>query len=167
MTPVLRREPLESTIDRETYVPAYLALIANSLQSSGSQLYLRHFGIGINDWRVLSALGNRPGMTAVEICSWINLDKSVVSRSLKTLQDLKLAAPDPALGRRRMFLTPAGAALHEQIMPVALRRESILLAGFSEDEIVLLRGFLHRLYENVPSVREHDDTQVAGERAGT
>lgn len=159
MDPVLRREPLDQTIDRERYVPAYLSLVANSLQWSGSQLYLRDYGIGINDWRVLTALGNRPGSTAMEICSWINLHKSVVSRSLKMLQNLRLVATDPKLGRRRMFLTPGGAALHEQIMPIALQRERILLSGFSEDEIVLLRQFLQRMYENIPAVRQYDGTE--------
>lgn len=155
---VLRREPLDRTVDRSRYVPAYLALVSNPMQASGSQLYLREFGIGINDWRVLTVLGNRPGSSAAEICSWIHLDKSVVSRSLKTLQELRLVDFDPAIGRRSLFLTPAGAALHEKMLPIAMQRQEILLDGFSEDEVHQLLGFLERMHENLPAVRAYDGT---------
>lgn len=159
--PVLRKEPLAHTIDRQQYVPAYLALVSNSLQWSGSQLYLRNFGIGINDWRVLTSLGNRPGSTAVALSNWLDMNKSMVSRSFRTLQDMRLIGTDSKVGRKKFYLTATGAALHEQMMPIAMRRNDILLQGFSDEEQSALLDFLRRMHTNMNMVRTHDNSGVS------
>lgn len=44
---------------------------------------------------------------------------------------------------------------------LALQREQLLLSGFSADEVTTLLGFLHRLHDNLRSVREFDGTDAA------
>jgi DNA-binding MarR family transcriptional regulator len=155
--PTLQRVPLARTIDRESYVLAYLNLVANGMSSLGSRRYLREFGIGINEWRVVSSLGNIPGGTAGDIADLVGIHKSVVSRSLRALIEAGLVGQDPELGKRRLFLTAAGAALHDKIVPVALAREDLLLHGFDDEEIVLLRGFLRRMHDNLERVAKADE----------
>src|SRR5919109_5341250 len=137
----LSRERLSWTIDRETYTPAFLALIANALSWRGSALYMRHFGVGINEWKIISALGNHPGAMAAEVSTVLGLNKAVVSRCVRTLSDKGLVAVEVTDGRRGLYLTRAGVELHDRIMPVALEREAVLLSGFSDEEIVQLRRF--------------------------
>ncbi|WP_199506304.1 hypothetical protein [Geodermatophilus sp. TF02-6] len=64
----LQRDRFPRTIDRESSTPAYLTLIANAWSSGNSVFYMHRYGIGVNDWRVLSTLANHPGATAVEVC---------------------------------------------------------------------------------------------------
>lgn len=154
--PALQRTPLPQTIDRESYVLAYLNLVANGMSSLGSRRYLREFGVGINEWRVLSSLANAPGSTAGFVSDLVGIHKSVVSRSLKTLQEAGLVGHDPELGRRRLFLTAAGAALHDKIIPVALEREALLLTGFDAEEAARLRDFLARMHANLERVAVAD-----------
>jgi DNA-binding MarR family transcriptional regulator len=158
--PALQRVPLAQTIDRESFVLAYLNLVANGMSSLGSRRYLREFGIGINEWRVLSSLGNIPGGTAGDVAELVGIHKSVVSRSLRSLTDAGLVGQDPELGRRRLFLTAAGAALHDKIVPVALAREELLLHGFDDDEAALLRTFLRRMHENLDRVAQGDEDEL-------
>jgi DNA-binding MarR family transcriptional regulator len=148
----LVRERLPLTIDRETYTPAYLSLVANALSRGGSLLYMHRFGVGVNDWRVLSALGNHPGATAAEVCTVLGLDKSVVSRSVAGLVDRALVAIERVPGQRRLYLTRQGAEVHDQLLPMALERERQLLAGFSAGEVAVLRDFLRRMNDNVGAV---------------
>jgi DNA-binding MarR family transcriptional regulator len=155
----LVRERLPLTIDRETYTPAYLSIVSNALSRGGSLLYMHRFGIGVNDWRVLSALGNHPGATAAEVCAVLGMDKSVASRSVAGLVDRRLVAIERVPGQRRLYLTRAGADVHDQLLPVALERERRLLQGFSAAEVAVLREFLRRMNDNVPAINAPGDDE--------
>jgi DNA-binding MarR family transcriptional regulator len=147
--PGVRRDRLPVTIDREAYTPAYLVLVANALSWGTSHSFARPFGVGVNDWRLISALGNHPGATAVEVCRVLGLNKSVVSRSVAGLARRGLIVVERADGRRRLFLTDDGARLHDELLPAALQREQLLLSGFDAAEVAQLRRFLRRMYLNL------------------
>jgi DNA-binding MarR family transcriptional regulator len=157
-------------IDRERYAPYFLTVIANAISSSASQVYLREFGIGVNDWRVVSHLGMDPGCTAQVISNVLQVDKSVVSRSVKTLVDRGLVAVETTPGFRRLYLTAGGAQLHKEMVPVALQRERLLLAGLDDAEVEQLLGLLRRLHANLPGLtaydpRRDDDVPAPGGRS--
>jgi DNA-binding MarR family transcriptional regulator len=143
---------MASRLERDRYAPYFLTVIANVVSSSASQIYLRRYGIGVNDWRVLSHLGLDPGCTAQVISNVLHVDKSVVSRSVKTLVDRGLVAVEISPGFRRLYLTTEGAALHKEMIPVVLQRERILLAGLSTEEVDQLLGLLRRLQANLPAL---------------
>jgi DNA-binding MarR family transcriptional regulator len=46
-------------------------------------------------------------------------------------------------------LTPAGRALVQALIPEAQRYESVILEGFSREEVRCLRALLERLFENM------------------
>ncbi|NKQ54061.1 winged helix-turn-helix transcriptional regulator [Amycolatopsis sp. K13G38] len=144
------------SVGRDDYVPAYLSLISNALSWGGSRLFLRRFGVGINEWRVMSAIVNQPGCTATQVGDELGLNKSVVSRSLQFLQSRDLVNVDAADGRRVLWLTGPGHELHDQLIEIALKREEFLLAGFSQQEKELLLSFLRRMYDNVPAMNAYD-----------
>ncbi len=152
----LRRRPMTRHIEREHYAPYYLTVIANAISSSASQVYLREFGIGVNDWRVLSHLGLEPGCTAQVISNVLRVDKSVVSRSVKTLVDRGLVAVETTPGFRRLYLTARGAQVHKDMVPVALERERLLLAGLADAEVDQLLGLLRRVHANLPALTAYD-----------
>jgi DNA-binding MarR family transcriptional regulator len=143
-------------LERDRYAPYFLTVIANVVSSSASQVYLRRYGIGVNDWRVVSHLGLDPGCTAQVVSNVLQVDKSVVSRSVKTLVDRGLIAVESTPGFRRLYLTAKGAALHKEMMPVVLQRERILLAGLSPEEVDQLLGLLRRLQANLPALAAYD-----------
>ncbi|MGY1823080.1 MarR family winged helix-turn-helix transcriptional regulator [Geodermatophilus sp. SYSU D00079] len=148
----LRRRPVPQRIDRERYAPYHLAVIANVLSSSTSQVYLREFGIGVNDWRVLSHLALEPGCTAQTVSNELKVDKSVVSRSVRTLVDRGLVGVEATPGFRRLYLTEAGVQLHKRVVPVALQRERLLLTGLDDAEVAQLLSLLRRVHANLPAL---------------
>jgi DNA-binding MarR family transcriptional regulator len=156
MSGSVRRRPMSPRIDRDRYLPYYLGVIANALSSSASQVYLREFGIGVNDWRVISHLGMEPGCTAQVISNVLQVDKSVVSRSVKTLVDRGLVAIESTPGFRRLYLTGVGAALHKEMVPVALQRERLLVSGLEPAEVDQLLALLRRLHANLPTLTAYD-----------
>ncbi|MGK5115652.1 MULTISPECIES: MarR family winged helix-turn-helix transcriptional regulator [unclassified Geodermatophilus] len=160
----LRRRPMTRHIEREHYTPYYLTVIANAISSSASQVYLREFGIGVNDWRVLSHLGLEPGCTAQVISNVLQVDKSVVSRSVRTLVDRGLVGVEATPGFRRLYLTAAGAELHKRMVPVALQRERLLLTGLDDAEVELLLGLLRRVHANLPALTAYDPGRTPSPR---
>jgi DNA-binding MarR family transcriptional regulator len=144
------RVPIK-TIDRDHYFPFFISSIANKISRGGSRIYLRLFGIGIIEWRILSVLAHNPRSTANAICNAIDLDKAAASRSIQVLEKLGYVATatDPGDGRKRtVALTPAGQALHDRAIKVALQREQQLLSGFSEAERDQFLSLLRRMHAN-------------------
>lgn len=146
------------TLDLTRYVPYFLSAINNAVSRGASRLYLREFGIGIIEWRVLAMLAVEPGIMANRICAVISLDKAAASRSLRILEELGFVAAAPSADpRRRSYaLTDPGRALHDRVMQVALQREDRLLAGMSARDRDDLVRLMRLMLNNVPDVNRDD-----------
>jgi DNA-binding MarR family transcriptional regulator len=140
-------------LDLNNYVPAFLTFLANKLSSGASAVYRRRFGIGITDWRIMALLAIEPWSPAGRICEVIGLDKAAVSRSVRDMAALGLVETRVQEGdQRRQFiaLTSAGLAMHDRIVDIALERERVLLAEFSEAERRQLISLLARMHARLP-----------------
>jgi DNA-binding MarR family transcriptional regulator len=144
-----------TVLDLTSYVPALLTFVSNKLTRSGSALYRRHFGVGITEWRILAMLAVEPSIPATRICQVIGFDKGPVSRSLALMEGRGLVTirPDEADTRRRLAtLTPAGRALHDRIIVVALERERRLLSCLTAEQRSTLVEVLNLLHDNLADV---------------
>lgn len=143
-------------LNLNAYVPHLLASVNNPLSAGASATYLRRFGVGVVEWRVISSLRIEPGIPAARICAVFAGDKGAVSRALKRLKVRGVAwfRADQVDPRRKIWwLTDAGSALHDEIIEVALERERQLIAGVDPED---LEGFLRamrRMQANVASLR--------------
>jgi DNA-binding MarR family transcriptional regulator len=140
--------PLDVTLDPETFTPRLLALLSNALVWRESHELRRRFGLGTNDWRVLSALALRPGSPATDVCEFTGVNKAAVSKSVNTLvaRDLVVLLDGPR-GSRPMYLTAAGAVMHEAMYPISMRGQEIILADLAPDDVDRLNGVLRRMLE--------------------
>lgn len=143
-------------IHADHYIPALLSKLNNHLSSGASQLYLRHFGIGLHEWRILSVLSNTPASTATHIGEAVHMHKGVVSRGVRDLQAKGLLTIDKHDGQRTMSLTPAGQAMHNRVAQIALGREALLLSDLSGEEQAQLRNLLLRMRTSLAKVDAWD-----------
>lgn len=145
-----------ATLNRDNFAPIFLQNIANKISRGASREYLRLFGIGIIECRILAVLAGQPDITANEICTLIDVDKAAVSRSLRVLEGRSYVhMSGRGQDRRRVIcLTESGAALHNQILVIGKAREQELLEGFSGDEHSLMMDFLKRLLANAVVMNE-------------
>jgi DNA-binding MarR family transcriptional regulator len=145
------------TLDRDNYAPIFLSSISNKYSRGASRQYLRLYGIGIIECRILAVLAWKPDMTANEICTVLDVDKAAVSRSLRVLQTRDFVTLTRNAARRRTIcLTEKGADLHAKAMVIGQRREHALLKGFSTAERAHLMGFLHRLLDNATEMNAQE-----------
>lgn len=143
-------EPLENTIDPENFTPRLLALLSNALVWRESTELRRRFGLGTNDWRILSVLAMRPGVSATEVSDFIDVNKAIISKSVNALVGRHLIVlSDGPRGSRPLYLTRAGAEMHDQMMPISLAGQDVILDGMDPAEIrhlnEVLRAMLDRM----------------------
>jgi DNA-binding MarR family transcriptional regulator len=155
-----------SVLDLENYVPTYLTQSVNKWAHSSSRIYLAKFGVGINEWRTMTLLAIEPGISANRISAIMGVDKALVSRSIRQLEEQKLAARDMPSGRgsRPVSLTPAGRDLHDRILKLALQREKQLLDGFTSAEVQTLLLLLRRLTENAVNIQSNETRLLQSEK---
>ncbi|QIG39138.1 winged helix-turn-helix transcriptional regulator [Microbacterium sp. 4R-513] len=143
-------EPLSHIIDPENFTPRLLALLSNALVWRESHELRRRFGLGTNDWRVISALAIRPGSSATEVSEFIGVNKAVVSKSVYTLVARTLIVlVDGPRGSRPMYLTEAGAQMHEEMLPISVSGQDIILEGIEPADVNRLNALLRQMIERV------------------
>jgi len=140
-------------------VPSYITQIGNKWARGASRLYLKKFGIGVNEWRVMTIFAREPGITAQGACDILGSDKAAAGRSIAILEKkglVRLEANPSDRRSRCVYLTDSGWAMHDSILEIALRREKLLLDAFTEEEAATLISLLDRMRQNL--VRLHLDT---------
>jgi DNA-binding MarR family transcriptional regulator len=144
-------QPLDDVVDSDAFIPRLLALLSNALVWRESMLLRREFSLGTNDWRVLSALGVRPGSSATDVSEFLVMNKAVVSKAVNVLISRHLiASTEGPRGSRHLFLTPAGAEMHDRMLPISLAGEDILLSQLSPAEVIELKAILGKLMTQIP-----------------
>ncbi len=136
------------TLMLERFLPYRLSVLSNTVSKAIAKLYADRFGITIPEWRVMAVLGRFGPSSAAEICKATAMDKVQVSRALQRLSERRLVTrrTDKVDRRRAMVaMTPKGRTVYDEIVPLALSREEILLQGLSRDEQTQLDALLNKL----------------------
>ena len=149
-----RREKLHL----EGFLPYRLSVLSNTVSSAIAAAYFANFGLSIPEWRIVAVLAANPGLSAAEVTARTAMDKVAVSRAVATLLAAgRLRRTTAPADRRRthLALTPAGARVYAQVVPMALRYERQLVAPLSKQERVtldrVLRVLLGRAVELGPA----------------
>ena len=140
---------MPEAIDLNRYAPYFVVSIANRWTSSSSRLYFKKFGIGITEARVLLTLRALGTMTSLEMANFTSMDPAAVSRAMNRLQKKQHVEPVPGryLGRIKPFrLSKKGIKLSDEIRPIALQREGMLLQDLSDEERETLLGFFRKIH---------------------
>ncbi|MQA32526.1 MarR family winged helix-turn-helix transcriptional regulator [Modestobacter roseus] len=150
-------DPMPTVIDSDNFTPRLISLLSNTLVWRESRALRTRFGLGTNDWRVISALAIRPGATASEISEFVAMNKAIISKSVGVLTDRRLIVQVEDTGRsRQLFLTTAGAQMHDAMLPISLRGQEIILADLSEDDVAQLNHLLRRLLGHVRDLQAEE-----------
>ncbi|NMN05244.1 MULTISPECIES: MarR family transcriptional regulator [unclassified Novosphingobium] len=154
------RPSSRKVIDRHLYVPHYLVVLANGMERGQSRIYLKHFGIGINEARIITVVAHSGPLTAAEISEILVMNKSITSRSMQILEGRGLVTVGDSPRSRPITLTEEGYALHDRIVAVSLAREALLLDGFSPNEKTIVLGYLARMASNMELANAIDPLAV-------
>ena len=137
-------------LELEHFLPYRLSVLSNRISDAIAKEYSQRYSLGVTEWRVMAVLGRWPGLSASQVAQRTAMDKVAVSRAVaRLLQAGRLSRTADAGDRRRALLrlSPAGQAIHDEVVPHARGFEERLLDGMPEAERALLFGLLDRLDE--------------------
>jgi DNA-binding MarR family transcriptional regulator len=137
----------------ERFLPYRLSVLMLRVSNAIARSYERRFDLSVPEWRVMAVLGRFGPLSAMGVGEKTQMDKVRVSRAVARLVSAgRVSRRTDAADRRRavLALTPAGRAIHRQIVPHAQRVEARLLAGLTEEE----RGALDHLLDKLEARAE-------------
>jgi DNA-binding MarR family transcriptional regulator len=132
----------EPTLELRNFVPFRLNRLASEVSEHLAGIYRERFGLDIPEWRVMATVGpvtgSEAGCTAQYIASSTRMHKTRVSRAIAHLEERGLMTRVTSSGDRRemeLRLTKAGRRMYSELVPLALERESVLLASMTRDQL--------------------------------
>jgi DNA-binding MarR family transcriptional regulator len=162
--PSPRREAALQTRDGlvlEGFLPYRLSVLMLRISNAIAQSYERRFRLTVPEWRVMAVLGRFGPLSANGVGEKTQMDKVRVSRAVARLVAAgRVSRRIDHADRRRavLALTPAGKAIHREIVPHARRVEARLLAGLTPAERAALDHLMAKLEARAttPFVAEPD-----------
>ena len=118
------------------------------LNAQAARYLMQHSGVTLSEWRVIALIGNQGETTLTEVSREGQLDKGLLSRTLKTLQRRGLVdgrQDDTDHRIQRIRLSRAGATLHAETLPRMRARQRYLKAALSPDELRALNKAIDKL----------------------
>lgn len=140
--------PARKGVDVTQNLSFRIIQLASTLGRSAANAIPDATGMSVPQWRVISVIGSRPGISFRALVQILEIDKGWISRTLAKLQDdgLVIATADPADKRQfTLELTAKGRELHHQGSRVSRLRQKRLEAEFSDTEYQALLVLLDRL----------------------
>lgn len=139
----------------EQFLPYRLSVLSNLVSNAIAAIYAERFDLTLAEWRVIAVLGRDAGMTARQIADVTAMDKVTISRAVARLVKMKRvkSRADQADARRqRLTLSPQGAKIYAEIVPLALSLEQKLLTHLPADDQAILDVLLQKLTEAARSL---------------
>jgi DNA-binding MarR family transcriptional regulator len=106
------------------------------------------FDLKLNEWRVLALIKASAPVRPAHIAEQLLMDKSQLSRLIKTLNGKLLITSAPDIGDARavvLRLTRAGDDLYSDMMAEVIRQNELVLVPLSGEEVVQFNEMLDRL----------------------
>jgi DNA-binding MarR family transcriptional regulator len=127
-----------SALQLGDFVPFRLNRLAAEVSEHLATIYRERFGLEIPEWRVMATVGPERGCTAQYIARSTRMHKTRVSRAIAHLEKRGLMTRVTSSTDRRemeLRLTRAGRRVYAELVPLALERESILLACMTREQL--------------------------------
>jgi len=142
----------KKVIKLDAFLPYRIANLSSNISEAFSAVYMHEYGISIAQWRILVNLFEHGFVTAKELGSLASMDKSTVSRAIKTMLDMGYLVKKINNNDKRAYfveLSNKGKVLYHKISPKALEWEANLKSGISEEEYDCFMSVLLKLDEKL------------------
>jgi DNA-binding MarR family transcriptional regulator len=146
-----------AAVQLNQFVPYRMVHLAANISLALSKIYKQEFDITIPEWRVLAQLAQQNKLYAKDIGDLTSMDKSKVSRAVKTLETKHylIRQTDKKDNRAAyLSLTSQGKALYQKIAPKALQWERQLIGVLDASEHRELMNVLDKLDKQVLLIGE-------------
>lgn len=156
-----------SKYDLERTLPYLLNRAGVRMGNSFTGEIQPRFGVPLPLWRILASLLRQNPQRLTELAEHTSIELSTVSRLVSAAVKRGLVSRSRAGDDARsvaISLTDTGRELVLQIVPMAELYERIALSGFEEHEVVLLKEWLRRIFQNISSLGPREEGTARARR---
>lgn len=139
------------------FVPNYLLYLLAAASEAASERFHAHVrskGLRVPEWRVMACLIDSDGSMVTELARYAMIEQSRLTKIIIQMDTRGLVTrrSDPKDGRRvRVFLTPRGRALAEELVADAMIDEQELLKSFQGGQGNHIKDTLRALIKHLES----------------
>lgn len=145
----------EHVLKLDQFWPYQVTVLADRIARRTSQIVKVH-NLNLSQWRVLAAIADVPGRTAVEVVTVTPMDKGIVSRATKALLKMGFVRRKASQidGRvSHLHLTKGGLELYQELIPQIMGVLQEASIGMSEESQMRLSEDLSQLMQALPDQR--------------
>ena len=150
--PIDTAEVAQRRLELAHFLPYRLSVLTNRVSNAIARTYAERFDLTIPEWRVMAVLGGANQLSARDVAERTAMDKVQVSRAIARLVARRRVQrlTDVADARvMRLSLTARGRTIYDDIAPLALSLEAILLDALSPAERTMLDRIMTKLGRQV------------------
>lgn len=142
---------------KSPFVPNYLLYLlaaASEAASARFHSHVRSRGLRVPEWRVMACLTDTDGSMVTELARYAMIEQSRLTKIIIQMDARGLVSrrSDPKDGRRvRVFLTPQGRALADELVADARAHELELLRSFQGGDGTEIKDTLRALIRHLES----------------
>lgn len=151
----------------DDFITTLMSQVGSALRRNLTVPYASAFGLSVSEWRVLSLVAHAGTIPFGELVLQSTSNKALVSRTLRLLEgrglvDLQAEGAGP---RKKLTcsITAAGAALHEQAIPIARARQAEAIRVLPPQERDAMYRALQRLREYARATEASGGSDGLGE----
>ncbi|MFV3127007.1 MarR family winged helix-turn-helix transcriptional regulator [Niveispirillum sp. KHB5.9] len=136
------------TADIETFLSYRLSIVSRLINRRSTRYFTEKHGLTLAEWRALAQIAAGRATSVQAIAARTCSDKGQISRAIATLLDKGLITSLPDTNDRRLInfdLTAAGAAIHDEILPMRAEENAMIAGLMSEEELTLFHDVLDRI----------------------
>lgn len=144
--------------DLQDSVTAKIYKLSQRHASQAARVLRELSGPPLSEWRILMVLATYGPSTAAEISRYLQLDDSLVSRTIKVMlrKGFLQSAPDPKDRRAsNLSLSKEGSTLYERMRPGMHRRRVAVHDALTTEEHNTLRALLAKLDRRMDEIDEY------------
>ena len=167
MEDVMANEPApdgrDAFLPLQTFLPYQLSIASELTSRAFSRTYEQRFGIDIPEWRVLAVLGEKSPQTTQDVIGRTAMDRVRVSRAVIKLAGKKLItrkAPPHDQRAQVLSLSRRGAAMYQELIPLARSMQDRLISLLTADEAVVLDRLLIKLQAGARMLESAPDQEA-------
>ena len=138
------------------FITTRLSTLVGLLKRKLTLPYATQFGLSVSEWRVLSLLEHAGTLPFGELVEQSTSDKSLVSRTIRLLEEkgLLTISPESEHAKKKIAcaITSKGQELCEEALHIARRRQAEILCTLPSDERAVLYDAIQKLQKAIMAV---------------
>jgi len=134
----------------DDFITTRVVRLGTVLRKKITQRYVTSLGLTEPQWRILSVMAESPQMSMTQLVTEAVIDKALVSRILRQLEEQGLVKlqSEPNAPRKGLqcMLSSKGRTLYEKAIPEVRRQQAAMILKMSPEERDITYRALNKLY---------------------